>query len=237
MPAFEDFRRESYPHQYKGRIKVDTLVGGTPSDPKVAEGWIKTKMGQTSEAALQQLVAETMVERGITDPQEAVKIANEFKNLNGFKRDPERGLYIEGRQLKAALKEAANITVGAGKIKGRGWGTTNKGLLAFFAEHIFVEQKRLHLVDEAGNPIMEPTTINQRFVHTWKGTGIQYEEQVENAVFEFDVLADYEFSEKEWALFWLTGEKNGIGATRSMGYGTYTVEHWEKVSARKVRAI
>lgn len=225
MSAFEKYRNDAYPYQFSGELTVGTLVGGVPSDPKVAEGWIKTKMGQTSDSAVQQLVTQTMLDRGITDAEEAVRIANEYKNLNGFKRDAERGLYIEGRQLKAALKEAVGVSVAAGKIEGRGWGKTNKGILGFIAEHVFVLEDRLYL------GVTEPSGVHQRFVHTYKGTGIQYEEFVENACVEFTIVSDYDFKEQDWASIWLTGEKQGIGATRSMGYGTYEVTRWEATAA------
>ena len=228
MSVFEKYRTSAYPYHYTGELTVGTLVGGIPSDAKVAEGWIKTKLGQTSDAAVQQLVSQTMVDRGVT-AEEAVKIANEYKNLNGFKRDPETGeLFIEGRQLKAALKEAINVAVAAGKINGRGWGRTNKGILAFFAEHAFILEEKLFL------GVKEPSGINQRFVHTWKGTGIQYEEYVTDAKVTFTLVTDHPFSEKDWAAIWLTGEKQGIGATRSMGYGTYEVTKWEQISGPAV---
>lgn len=228
MSVFEKYRSAAYPYHYEGTLTVGTLVGGIPSDTKVAEGWIKTKLGQSSDAAIQQLVSQTMVDRGVT-AEEAVEIANQYKNLNGFKRDSETGeLFIEGRQLKAALKEAINVAVAAGKINGRGWGKTNKGILAFFAEHAFIIEERLYL------GVKEPTGINQRFVHTWKGTGIQYEEFVTNAEVNFTLVTDHPFSEKDWANIWLTGEKQGLGATRSMGYGTYEITRWEQVSGPKV---
>lgn len=224
MSAFSDKARNgAYPFQFKGQLVVGTLVGGVPSNDKVAEGWIKTKMGQTSDAAVQQLVAQTMIDRGITDVEKAVEIANEYQNLNGFKRDPKTGeLYIEGRQLKAALKEAINVSVAAGKINGRGWGRTNKGILSYFAEHVFIPEEKLHL------GVTEPSGVHQRFVHTWKGTGIQYEEYVTDAEINFTVISDHEFTEAQWETIWLTGEMQGLGATRSQGYGTYRVESWEQ---------
>jgi len=235
MSAFSaKARSDAYPFQYKGQLVVGTLVGGVPSNDKVAEGWIKTKMGQSSDAALQQLVAQTMIDRGITDPEEAVKIANEYQNLNGFKRDTTTGeLYIEGRQLKAALKEAINVAVGAGKINGRGWGKTNKGILSYFAEHVFVVETKLPL------GVTEPSGVHQRFVHTWKGAGIQYEEYVEDAKIDFTVISDHSFTDSEWAAIWLTGEKQGLGATRSQGYGTYEVVTWEQTpeSVKKAEAL
>lgn len=230
MSAFDSFRKDAYKFQYAGSLTVAHLVGGVPSDPRVAEGWIKTKMGVTAENELQKLVAQTVLERGVS-PEEAVKIANEMKNLNGFKRgeadsDHPGELFIEGRQLKAALKEAISVAVAADKISARGWGRTNKGILGFAAEHIFVVEERLYL------GVTEPSEIQQRFVHTWKGAGIQYEEMVHGAVVNFTVVCDYEFSEKDWATIWLTGERQGLGATRSMGYGTYRIEKWEQLKGK-----
>jgi hypothetical protein len=216
--VFAQHQAEMFPHRFAGELLVGCIAGGTPTDPKVAEGWIRTKLGATDDL-VRQMVAEAMVDRGITADEAAEQVARN-KNLNGFKRD-HRGLYIEGRQLKAALKEAASCAVAAGKLNGRGWGKTNKGLLSYLAEHVFVVEDRLHL------GVTEPTGINQRFVHTFRGSGIQYEEYVENAKISFTVMADHDFSEKEWAAIWTSGEQQGIGASRSQGYGRYEVTRWD----------
>lgn len=225
MGVFDKYRNEAFPFQFSGTLHVGVICGGVPTDPKVAEGWLKTKLGIDNDRLIQEMVAETMIERGVT-PEEAVTLVNAQKNLNGFKRD-ENGLYIEGRQLKAALKEAVNVAVAANKLEKRGWGKTNKGLLGYLAEHVFVVEERLHL------GVTEATGINQRFVHTFRGTGIQYEEYVENADINFTVISDHDFSDKEWATIWLCGERQGIGASRSQGYGQYEVTRWEPKSPKK----
>jgi hypothetical protein len=218
--VFAKFQNELFPYRFGGSLLVGTIAGGTPTDPNVAEGWIKTKLGAKDDL-LREMVAETMVERGVT-ADEAAKIVDTAKHLNGFKRDPEHGLYIEGRQLKAALKEAASCAVAAGKLTARGWGKTNKGLLSYLAEHVFVVEDRLYL------GVTEPTGIAQRFVHTFRGSGIQYEEYVEDAKVDFTVIADHDFSERDWAAIWTSGEQQGIGASRSQGYGRYEVTRWDK---------
>lgn len=220
--VFAKFQPEMFPHRFAGSLLVGTIAGGTPTDPKVAEGWLKTKLGLDKDDQIRAMVAETMVERGVT-ADEATKIVDTQKHLNGFKRD-QLGLYIEGRQLKAALKEAASVAVAAGKLNGRGWGKTNKGLLSYVAEHIFVVEERLHL------GVTEATGINQRFVHTFRGSGIQYEEFVQDAKLDFTVMSDHDFSEKEWAAIWTTGEQQGIGASRSQGYGRYEVTRWDRIA-------
>lgn len=222
MTVFDKFKAKAYPFRFAGQLHVGTIAGGTPTDPKVAEAWLKTKLGADKDDQIRKMVAETMLERGVT-ADEATQIVNEVKHLNGFKRD-ERGLYIEGRQLKAALKEAASVALAADKLKARGWGKTNKGLLGYLAEHVFVVEERLHL------GVHEASGINQRFVHTFRGSGIQYEEYVNDAKIDFTVMSDHDFSAEEWAHIWLCGEQQGIGASRSQGYGTYEVTRWEPIT-------
>lgn len=216
--VFAQAKLDHFPFRYAGQLTVGTIVGGTPTDPKVAEGWLRTKLGGTDDR-IREMVAETMVERGVT-AAEATEIVNINQHLNGFKRD-EKGLYIEGRQLKAALKEAASCAMAVDKLKSKGWGKTNKGLLNFMAEHVFVVEERLYL------GVTEPTGVNQKFVHTFRGSGIQYEEFVTDAVIDFTVIADHAFSPSDWAAIWTSGEQQGIGASRSQGYGRYDVTRWD----------
>ncbi|MEV2277815.1 hypothetical protein AB0I72_19745 [Nocardiopsis sp. NPDC049922] len=203
--VFARYADQAWPYRFAGSLHITTIAGGTPSDPNVAEGWLRSKLADKDDLIREQ-VAKVMVARGIT-ADEAAKEVDIRKHLNGFRRDGE-GLYIEGRQLKAALKEAASVAVASGKLAGRGWGKTNKGLLSYLAEHVVVVEDRLHLgVAEV--------------------TGIQYEEYVEDAHIDFTVLTDHAFTDEEWALIWLTGEQQGIGASRSQGFGRYAVTRWE----------
>lgn len=214
--VFAEYHESVYQHRYRGTLLVREIHGGTPTDPKKAEGWIRSKMAPKDEV-VQSLVVDTMIQRGIS-AEEAVEEAANLKHLNGFKRD-EQGLYIEGRQLKAAIKEAANIRWPKSK-----WGPSNKGTRSFFAEHVFVEEDRLYLGTR------EPSGIDQRFVHTWRGAGIQLEEYVTEAKVTFHILTDHDFTKEQWAHLWITGEQQGIGASRSLGFGTYEVVEWEKAN-------
>lgn len=219
--AFEKYVPQAWPFRHEGTLHVRRIAGGTPTDPNVAEGWIKTKLG-TSDDLLRAQVAEVMAERGVP-AEEATAIVDSNRHLNGFKRDENGQLYIEGRQLKAAIKEAASVAAAAGKLPLRAWGKTNKGLLGFIAEHVCVVEDRLML------GVKEPTGVTQRFVHTWRGDGIQYEEYVDDADIDFTVITDYRFTTEQWAMMWLTGEQQGLGAARSQGSGRYTVTRWATV--------
>ena len=213
---FDRYRSKAYPHVFTGELVVSQLAGGTPTDPKVAEGWLRTKLGLDNDDLIRDMVARTMLERGV-DADQAVEQVVEHKHLNGFKRRPDGELYIEGRHLKACIKEAACI-----RWPGDRWGPTRKGTKSFFAEHVFVTD------DILGLGVTEPTLVAQRFVHTFRGNGIQYEEVVSDATVTFTVVTDHDFTAEQWGLLWLTAEANGLGASRSQGFGTFTVTKWTK---------
>lgn len=242
--VFASFRPVVYKYRYAATLRVNTICGGIPSDPNVAESWIKTRLGlEGTDEALGEAVTKTMAERAIPADQAAAEVAA-LKHLNGFKRD-ENGLYIEGRQVKAAIKEAVSVTVSAGNMEQKGYGTTKKWISGFLPEHVFVAEDIIYLTaavtDENGEPILgddgepvgyrhitEPTDIHQRFVSTRYGTGIQREEYVDVAYLHFTVLTDYDF-DKSWGPIWVTGEQQGVGAARSQGYGRYVVTRWTEL--------
>jgi hypothetical protein len=216
--VFAKYIPQAYPYNFRVVLKVGRIAGGTPTDPKVAEGWLKTKLVDSKDDLLREQVAEVMMERGVST-EEAAKVISKEKHLNGFKRELETGeLYIEGRQVKAMIKENANI-----RWPKERWGPTRKGTLSFFAEHVFVPE------DHVGLGVSEPSGVNQRFVHTFRGSGIQYEEYVDDAELSFTVTTDYDFQAQEWAMLWLTAEQNGLGASRSQGYGRFDVVDWKKI--------
>lgn len=242
--VFADYVNKVYKHRFTGEIQIQQLMGGTPSDPRVAEGWLKSKMGLDKEDIIAQAVKEVMAERNI-DEKEAMKEVDNRRHLNGFKRDrcedcPEDALcggqhqlYIEGRHLKAALKEAASVARAVGNLDAR-YGLTKKGTLSFVAEHIIVVEDRLFIyqMDAATKkavPVYEPSGILQSFPRNpiTRQTGIQYTEYVEDAIVGFTVVSDYKFKHDEWATMWVTGGSQGIGASRSQGYGRYDVTRWD----------
>lgn len=217
--AFASFTTTAWPHRYNATLTVTNLAGGVPTDPRVAEGWLKTKLADKDDL-IRDLVAQTMVERGVT-ADEAASEVDKLKHLNGFKRN-NHGLYIEGRQLKAAIKEAAGVARATDKLKAK-WGTTNKGVLGFVAEHIMVVEDTLQL------GVTEPSRVLQSFPKNPRTgqTGIQYTEVIDEATFDFTIISDHKFTDQEWAMLWLTGEQQGIGASRSQGFGRYEVTRWK----------
>jgi hypothetical protein len=249
--VFDQYQGFSYPWRFKGTLHIPQLVGGIPFNPNIAKGWIETalKGKDNSEERIREMIAETMVELGVSK-EEAVEEVNRRKNLNGFKRErcrncPDTGafctegehpLYWEGRCLKAAIKEAVSVAVSAGKLEMQGWGVTRKWLTKFMPEHVFVPEQRLYPVtctcdqeDKKGSSILTPTDVLQQFVHVQGKSAVEYQEYLADVDIEFTVKTDFDFTEEQWAMIWTTGENNGVGASRSQGYGTYTVTRWEPV--------
>lgn len=228
--VFAKYAGEVWKHTYEVTLKLRDIAGGVPSDPKVAEGWIKSKVKDSTKSdRIQQAVQQMMAERNLTEAQ-AVEELNKHRNVNGFWRDGTTGqLYIEGRQVKAALKEAVSVAVAAGNLEARKWGKTNKGAISFAAEHIQVMTGQVLLYHEDWTPMKEATRVLQTFPVNpiTKQTGIQYTEVCENALAMFRVATDCEdFSEEAWATIFLTGGLQGLGASRSQDHGRYEVIEW-----------
>jgi hypothetical protein len=232
-PTLSDFaalRAKVYSHRFRPTLLVANLHGGIPSNPKVTEGWIRTKMADQSESLIRQAIIAALEARQVDptaatpeDVDGAITDVVAERNLNGFGRMPGTGeLFIEGRQVKAMLKEAVSIGIASGLLdNGKSWGKTKKMLKNFMVEHIFVEEERI------GLGVTEPTGIDQRFIHTYRGAAIGLEEYVEEAKVSFTLASDYEWPHMFWPTVFAIGGANGLGAARSQGYGRFEVIGWE----------
>lgn len=239
MSVFEEWQNKIYKSRYQATLLVYELHGGVPMNPNVAKKWLEVVLAGSEAhlATLKDQIIDEIGLEGLSD-DELLEEMSRRNNLNGFKRNATREplamggefgrnatdqLFIEGRQVKAMLKEAASIAVAGGHLNSRGWGKTNKGLLGFLAEHIFVEEDYIPL------GVSEPSGIHQRFVSTWKGTGIQLEEYVTDAKPSFVVATDYDWPKDFWPTIWTIAERNGLGAARSMGFGRFEVVEWTQL--------
>jgi len=217
----------------------DLIVGGIPSDRSVIEGWIRSRM-DLGDAAIAELVASTADERGVLTPDDAIDVvmASELApSVNGFKRHPDTGeLCIEGRIVKAALKEWANSaypgTDWPGKktvseVKG-----LRKGLMRYLAEAVIVSDKLI------GLGVTEPSAQEERIKHV-KIAGaprstITRVEVVERPRITFTMRVRDDFlPEEAWARIWTVGEGIGLGSDRGRSDGQFELVEWEKVKPMK----
>lgn len=219
----------------------EKLMGGIPKDPKIVQGWLRSKAGVTEADELARFAARTMEENGAElglsptalAEMEAEQIFDHLetaaegyaaeKQTCGFKVDDE-GLYIEDRQIKAMLKESTNVL-----FAGERWGKTKKGPKSFVAERVFVRPRRIHL------GVMEPDGVELVCGHVTDKMGkrstLGYHEYVERPTIdiELEVVRD-ELTSAQWPQLWLHAQANGLGALRSQGFGRFEVTRWERVA-------
>jgi len=222
---FTTYRIKAWPFRYAGTLAVTDIHGGVPSDPKTVESWLRLKV-EEKDSITQQVVAEIMTERGIDAEAAVAELAK--SKVNGFHRD-ENGLYVPGNNLKACLKEAVMVAANAGKITTKGWGNPDnaafkKQIKGWFPEHVFVMEDRLYL------GATEYDYIDQRFTRSQYGSSITREEVISKAVVSFTIETDYPFTDEQWAVIWLTAEQQGLGASRSQGFGRFEVIAWDRVA-------
>lgn len=140
------------------------IVGGVPNDPNMIANWLKANMPNVTEDERAKL-AQTTIEAVQPAVDEAAG-----KMWTTFKRD-EKGLYIEGRQLKAAFKEAANILREALQKQEKAEKKSRfTGIRSKLAEHLFVEDERIYLVRN-GEPVKTPTGTEERAINVITAQG------------------------------------------------------------------
>jgi len=218
-------------------------MGGTPKNPEVVEGWLRSKTGVTDAEEVQSMVRRTMIEQGTwrTDMTQdeidaATKLVAQSRETTGFKID-ENGLYIEQRQVKAAIKESTSIL-----FPGERWGATRrtnakgenvaayqgKAPRSFVAERVFVSPEHISL----GR--FQPDDVELVIGHIIGPQGprstLGYHQYVLRPELTFDVLVMRDCVEDQhWYDIWTHMEENGLGALRSQGYGTFDLTHFERV--------
>lgn len=218
----------------------EKLMGGVPKDPHIIEGWLRSKAGITDEEEIKQATARTLIELGVeitpdmtyADMVAASKKLAGTQSTNGFKIDPELGLYIEGRQVKAAIKESVNI-----HFAGDRWGATKKGPRSYTAERVFIAEDRIPLMRS------EPDGIELVIGHVTGPQGprstLAYHEyafrpRLTFTVMESKVVRDKNepsLTREQWAIIWVSMQEQGIGALRSQGHGRFDVVGFEPTSA------
>lgn len=219
--------------RYRAELRFrGVIVGGIPSDKSVIEGWLRSRM-ELGDAAIEELLHETFEARGgeALNPDEAIEavMGSELApSINGFKRADTGELCIEGRIVKAALKEWMNSaypgTKFPGKTKIEG---LRKGLMRYAAETVFVDEPLI------GLGVKEPTRVEERIKHVMTPQGprssINRVEVVEQPAVEFTVKVRDDFLPQEaWGRIWSVGEEIGLGADRARSDGRFTLERWER---------
>lgn len=255
---FDHYRDEVFA-TYAAELRFrDRVVGGIPSNPKLIEAWLRTKMGITAEEEVMALTVETLRDLGIepevldesgaqtfdTLAQASEAIAKK-SHLTMFKRD-EAGLYLESRIVKAMLKEqvavlypgsvaAATDRESAAELRAHRWGQTGKGPKAAIAEWCVIDPDRIPL------GVAEPTGIDLSVGHVTGPQGprstLDLYEYVERAAVSFTVMVLQDrVRDLYWPHIWLAAQEGGLGSKRSQGFGRFDLLKWERVRSYRPRA-
>lgn len=227
---------------YEATIHVPyKIVGGSPKDPKLVEAWLRKHLGTKSDEEIQARMVQHLIEMGVELSKDATpaELEEAFANTaeeiktQGFKRSPEGRICIEGRHLKAALKESMNIVYPQGEYKfgqyknKKGQDTAGKNGKSYLAERVFVGPEMIEIADEISG-----VDLAIGHIKGWRDDDVRstigYFEYVEGCSFDFTVqVLDDCITEAQWSRIWIHGQQNGIGAMRSQGFGRYEVTRWE----------
>lgn len=221
---FAEFKKDDWAPfvRYRVHLKIGTIVGGTPKNKQLIEAWVNAKNKELGAQEREELANATEEEMG--DLQ--AKIGDD--KGTGFRKD-DRGLFIEGRHVKAMLKENANviknITPGGRKPKGQGGGEAPgiTNLKSKVAERLFIEEDRIHL----GR--IEPDAIEEKPIHVMTRQGsrdsIKRVELVNNAEISFTLRRHRgnDVPEKTMLAILDYAQTMGLGADRSQGRGQFQV--------------
>lgn len=235
MSILNSYRNEMYQRIHVTLEFNDRLLGGQPKDPQMIEGWLRANMGLKNSDEMFLRMRQHMIEVGIEGAAEAatheeliglgVALGTDMKT-QVFKRDPLGNPYIESRQVKAAIKECVNILWGSER-----WGATRKGVKGYTAERVFVKPDMI-LVGAPEDVTVMPMVGHVSGPQGERSTLGMFEYVVQPSV-EFHILQlvgqakvnsdEPALTQDQWCRLFAHMELNGLGATRSQGYGQFEV--------------
>lgn len=217
---------------YKVTILIKDIVGGKPATPDMIEAWVDATNKEKLEAERQKIKEAHMDTLPELADEKADKQSCVFARVDGV-------LCIEGRQIKAMLKEAGNIIK---QIAPAGDGKTAPiaALKSKVADQVFVVEDYIPLGRGNGIYITEPDDRPERPIHviTARGprTSIKRVEVVRDVEVTFTVKRRKgrdkgAVPEKVLLAILDYAQEVGLGADRSQGFGCFSVLSVEKQDA------
>jgi hypothetical protein len=215
--------------RYRVVMHLNDLAGGVPASPHMIEGWINATNKKASEAERAKLRDATLAELPDVADEKAARSWCRFKSDS-------KGPYIEGRCIKAALKEAGNVIKSTVRVSDRKGGTKPMtALKSKIAECVFIEEHVIHLCHHDGSLMPVDLPQSERPVHAMTAQGprtsIKRTDIATDVRIEFTVAVLKAGPVTEEALYACLAyvEKGGIGSDRSQGRGTGEVVSVERL--------
>lgn len=217
-----------YDH-YRVTIAVrDRICGGMPKNPDLIKNWVEstTEFADEKSAELVQENAELIVN------------AVAEKCWNGFPEDPQHGLFIPCRNVKAMLKQSAQL-LGIYKRK--------RGSKQIMAEGMEVKSIDGNLPNANGGARIylgkkAPDGTDEGAIHVMTAQGpraaLRRMDYVTEPTLSFEIWVlktdpkeDRHIGEKQLIEILTHACENGLGASRSQGEGKFDVVEFQKTSA------
>lgn len=206
--------------EYDLELNVTRIIGGIPRHPSVVQRWQEARWPD---------LASKLQPGDPANPTEAAEITVEGLGSQALSEAEVKGIWtgfmerdgqlvIEARQVKAMLKESANIVRTMAPMQVRGKVIP---LRARLAERVFVHPLWIPL------GVAEPTDTIERPLHVMTAQGprtaLKRTDYVDDAklVCELRVLNDGVISEAMLRFILDHAAENGVGADRSQGSGTF----------------
>jgi len=230
-PVVGIFDESSVFTTYRAQLTfTEWVVGGIPQKPEIIESWLRQRiLGGDQELAI--MLRKTLEDLNIEVPEaasreeliEAAKNIAATRNGNTFRRD-HNGLGIGAYQVKAMLKESTAILYPYQVEK---WGPTKKAAKALLAERIFVDP---YLIPMGKH---EPDGSHMQVGHVDGPKGrrstLTYYDYCVQPTIEFTFSSSEDIITREqWQRILVQGQRLGIGAIRSMGFGQFKVTGFER---------
>lgn len=220
---------------------TEKVFGGVPQKPEIIKAWVRQRIIGNDEEIRQETL-RVLDDLGIDvradmSQEEIDAVAEAYTKLNHgntFRRDS-NGLFLSDYQAKAAVKESVAILYPySAKNK---MGPTGKAARAFWAERVFVDQKKIHLMRD-GKHITKPDGTQTQIGHVsgaqgQKSTLTNYDYVVQpECTFVFRSLEDM-VGQEMWERVLVSAQWQGLGAIRSLSFGQFRVTGFRKLSAAK----
>jgi hypothetical protein len=206
-------------------LDLDDIAGGTPVDPRLIDAWQQANWDHQAK----------LLEGDPQTPQEAAErtkamvptpAVGEEQGWTTFVRDSAGRLCKEGRDVKAMLKECANIMKGLIPVANAKGVEGTIPLRARLAEQVFVVERLIPLTPER----TEPDATLEKAIHVMTAQGPR------DALKRTDVCRKVElhatlkvlrakpmiFSHDVLDEILFYAQDNGLGADRSQGMGCFT---------------
>jgi len=217
------FNAERLYDRYRVQIQIrDRICGGMPKNPDLIKNWVEATTGHADE------ISEKLIQ------ENAELVVNEVaeKCWNGFPEDAKHGLFVPCRNIKACLKQSAQLLGiyknkrGSKQIMAEGMevkGNEFEGR----SDRVYLGKKMPDGTDESAIHVMTaqgPRTALRRMDYVTKPTL-----SFEIWVLKTAAQETRHIGEEQLVEILTHAQENGLGASRSQGEGKFNVIEFQKI--------